>query len=471
MLDFSRATLALLVLALTASPALAAELAYPNGVEEGFSLWSSSAEYHAFWNADPPRNPWLLADAVASTYDVGTRALGSGDGERAYGLWLALAQAGVCRAKFAVGYLLDPASPKALKTVTAAGRHVPADERAAAAFAWYLSAAEEGWPAAQRHVADAYAAGQVVPADPAAAKLWYRRAARAMDPDAMFALANMLLRSDSETERVESLTWALLVRYNQFLFWFDDTKIEPIIRSLRQSLSADAIAMAEATYRDWSPMEWLIHAGIDEDIQRRRAASRRMFVDLARIDRSPAAAFDSGALAAMKGRHQDAFDAWWPLARRGHCRAQLAVGTLGYGSSESEVQPFHYPDRQRLDGSDAADTALFHAAMQGLPEAQHRVLFATVNADFSISTVDEATWRWHRRAAEQGDLLQLRDVLEPYAPRYGGEPATCFYFTRIFRRSGIDLYADLLEACRSMLSPAQAAALEQQALEWLPETP
>ncbi|MBZ0239026.1 MAG: 4Fe-4S dicluster domain-containing protein, partial [Deltaproteobacteria bacterium] len=91
---------------------------------------------------------------------------------------------------------------------------------------------------------------------------------------------------------------------------------------------------------------------------------------------------------------------------------QLAVGTLGYGSSESEVQPFHYPDRQRLDGSDAADTALFHAAMQGLPEAQHRVLFATVNADFSISTVDEATWRWHRRAAEQGDLLQLRDVLE-----------------------------------------------------------
>lgn len=456
---------------LFALPAGAAELAYPNGIEEGFSLWSSSAEYKALWNADPPRNPWLMADTVASTYDVGTRALRAGDGERAYRLWLSLAQSGNCRAKFAVGYLLDPASPAALATVTSTGHVTSAEERAAIAFAWYLSAAEEGWPAAQRHVGDAYAAGRAVPADPEAAKLWYRRAARAMDPDAMLALATMLLQSNSEAERTEGLTWAFIARYSQFLFWFDDRKIEPIIRSLRQSLSADDIAMAEATYRYWSPMEWLIHTGIDEDIQRRRTASRRMFVDLARIDRSPAAAFDSGALAAMEGRHQDAFDAWWPQARQGHCRAQLAVGILGYGSSEDEIQPFHFPGYGQFHGSDAADTALFHAAMQGLPEAQHRVLVATANPDVGISTVGEATSRWYRRGAEQGDLLQLRDLLEPYAPRYGGEPATCFYFTRLFRRSGIDLYAGLLEECRSMLSPAEAAMLERQALEWLPETP
>ena len=51
-------------IAASSLPAAAAELARPNGIEEGFTLWSSSAEYRAFWKAYPPRNPRLMADMI-----------------------------------------------------------------------------------------------------------------------------------------------------------------------------------------------------------------------------------------------------------------------------------------------------------------------------------------------------------------------------------------------------------------------
>src|SRR3546814_200886 len=141
-------------------------------------------------------------------------------------------------------------------------------------------AKEEGWPAAQRHVADAYAAGIVVPADLTAAKLWYRRAARAMDPDAMLALASLLLPSHISAERIEGLAWALIARDNENVFWFNDAKLETVIAAYRDALVAEDVEKAAAIARDWWRLEWLIHGGGDDEVSRHRAAFKRMLVDL-----------------------------------------------------------------------------------------------------------------------------------------------------------------------------------------------
>lgn len=461
-------------IAASSLPAAAAELARPNGIEEGFTLWSSSAEYRAFWKADPPRNPWLMADAVASTYDVGTRALRSGDDERAYSLWLSLAQAGNCRAKFAVGYLLDPASPAALDSITSGGRPVSAEERATTAFAWYLSAAEEGWPAAQRHVADAYAAGIVVPADLTAAKLWYRRAARAMDPDAMLALASLLLPSHISAERIEGLAWALIARDNENVFWFNDAKLETVIAAYRDALVAEDVEKAAAIARDWWRLEWLIHGGGDDEVSRHRAAFKRMLVDLPKAEVSPAATFDAAALAALEGRHQDAFDLWWPLARRGYCQAQLAVGILEGDSSSGEVQPNSYPENEPIASYDVFDTVMYHAGMQGLAYAQIEAWSIGYTPEFPIEAVLEGSLRWIERAAMQGHVYMIRHLVQQRFPDTGVDNESlqvCLHIAFIYQRTGRHDQNYIADHCQSMLSPAEAMIIEQEAQAWQPEAP
>src|SRR3546814_8237435 len=93
--------------------------------------------------------------------------------------------------------------------------------------------------------------------------------------------------------------------------------------------------------RDWWRLEWLIHGGGDDEVSRHRAAFKRMLVDLPKAEVSPAATFDAAALAALEGRHQDAFDLWWPLARRGYCQAQLAVGILEGDRKSTRLNSSH----------------------------------------------------------------------------------------------------------------------------------
>ncbi len=390
------------------SSASAAELAYPNGIEEGFSLWSSEAEYEAIWHGDPPRDPWLMADTVASTYDVGSRALRAGDGERAYRLWLPLAQAGICRAKFAVGFLLDPASPKALESVTAGGRVASDDERAAAAFAWYLSAAEEGWAGAQRRVGDAYAAGTVVAADPGAAKLWYRRAARNDDPDAMMALARMFLLSDSTVDRVEGFTWTLIARDDRLLFWFDDAEAAKLAKSYESSLSSDNTASARRTASLWWSIDHAIWKGYGDDKLANLMATRSMFTRPTAADESPAARFDAGALAFLEGRNQDALLAWWPLARRGYCQAQFgAAAMLDFWAGGTQPSDFPFPG-ETLPEYLARKTALAHAAMQGVVPAQVKAIYSFTPGDYIIAPLEQAAGRWMDRAGAQGQIQSIR---------------------------------------------------------------
>ncbi len=455
------------------TPAQAAELAWPNDVEEGFLLWSSSAEYSALWNAVPPRNPWLMADAVAASYDIGTRALRSGDVERAYGMWLPLAQAGICRAKFAVGYLLDPASPAALRSVTSGGLEVPPEDRAAAAFAWYLSAAEEGWPAAQRHVGDAYAAGKLVPTDLEAAKLWYRRAARAMDPDAMLALAEMFLRADNATEHREGLTWAFIARHSPRLFWLDDSRPDALIEAYKAILPEAEVAAAWNTVESWTEFEWLVRTDDDADSLRGRQVLKRMFVDLAPVTASPAAIFDAASLALLEGRYQNAFDGWWKLARQGHCRAQLEFGLLISSVAPRASRPFEYTIAKILAEFEAEPTALPHAAMQGLPYAQREARDLSFSPEYQPLEYQDVPFRWAERAAAQGEVYMIRDMvnIRYVDSEYDRSAEGCYAAALLYQRVGIHDRDFAVDHCRPLLSRERAAEIEEQIMRWQPEVP
>ena len=98
---------------------------------------------------------------VGLLYDVGIGV--RPDAAAAYGWYLRAAEAGVPAASFNVAVLLD------------SGRGVGRDLSAAAL--WYARAAAAGYPRAQYNLAQLYEVGEGVPRNPEAAEAWYRRAA------------------------------------------------------------------------------------------------------------------------------------------------------------------------------------------------------------------------------------------------------------------------------------------------------
>ncbi|MDD3443932.1 MAG: trypsin-like peptidase domain-containing protein [Zavarzinia sp.] len=120
--------------------------------------------------------------AFAATYQEGFTAYEHGAFDKAYEIWLPLAEDGDSDAQFGVGVILDN------------GQGVP--ENDAEAAKWYRLAAERGNPDAQFNLALLYDNGKGVPANKEEAAFWYGKAAERGHVGAQYNLALMLESGD-----------------------------------------------------------------------------------------------------------------------------------------------------------------------------------------------------------------------------------------------------------------------------------
>jgi TonB family protein len=159
-------------------------------------------------HAPPPEQPEVPTD---STYELGMAAYEAGDAEKAFAIWLPLAQADVERAQYTVAdmYLRGDGTGQDIEE----------------AVKWFHKAAESYYPPAQYHVGYMYAAGEGVPRDLEEAYFWFEMAAslghedaeRARDQLAERLTAEELVtakrRFDETNITLPTLMWALKPEY------------------------------------------------------------------------------------------------------------------------------------------------------------------------------------------------------------------------------------------------------------------
>jgi TPR repeat protein len=171
------------------------------------------------------------------------------------------------------------------------------------------------------------------------------------------------------------------------------------------------------------------------------------------------ARFLRGQIAAHDGNHAAAMEAWLPLAREGHVKAQYGVGSL---HAEGQGTP--------LDMTEALVWWRL-AAEQGDDRAQFNIA-AMYKAGLGAERDDVQAFSWMERAAERGNRSAQARLSKFYAEGSGVErdSKSAFIWFEIARLAGRTIGASNRDGLLALLNKQDRDDAVRRAAAWRPKS-